>query len=361
MDLQSYFDEFTARDWETLDSETEPLRIAMVGLGWWVKAEAMPAVEESDFCETTVVVSRDQETAEEYAEDEGLVAGISAEQFHDGVATDEYDAVYVCTPNATHLPYVESAAQHGKAVLCEKPMEASVERAQRMVEVAADAEITLMVAYRMQTEPAVRRLRDLIADGLLGKPRQIHGHMSQPLLEEIPNPEQWRLDPDLAGPGATVTDIGVYPLNTARFILEADPIAVQASLHSESDEFDDVPDEHAAFTMEFADGVTASCTASQNASRKSFLTVVGTEGSARLDPAFFPVMSRELEVSREGTTIRTTFDQQNQMTEEFDYFADCIKGDRRPIPDGEHGLFDMRVIESVYEAADGERVEIRDG
>lgn len=40
------------------------------------------------------------------------------------MAADAYDAVYVVTPNALHLPHVEAAASLGKAVLCEKPMEA---------------------------------------------------------------------------------------------------------------------------------------------------------------------------------------------------------------------------------------------
>ena len=358
MDLRSYFDDFTERDWETLDDETEPLRFAMVGLGWWVKEEAVPAVAESSFCETSVVVSRSEDAAQEYADEQGFAAGISGEQYHDGVARDEYDAVYVCTPNATHLEYVESAADFGKPVLCEKPMEGRVDRAEEMVAAADDAGITLMVAYRMHTESAVRRLRELLADGFLGDPVQLHGHMSQPLLEMIPDPDQWRLNPDLAGPGATVTDIGLYPLNTARFLLGTDPVAVTASLSSEGDAFDAVPDEHATFTLEFPDDVTVSCTASQNAAQSSFLTLVGTKGVARLDPAFFPDQPRELQVFREGTTVRTTFDQQNQMTEEFDYFADCVLSGRQPTGDAEHGLVDMRVIEAVYDADSNGRVEL---
>jgi len=54
---------------------------------------------------------------------------ITYDEYHDGVAADAYDAVYVCTPNALHLPYVETAAELGKDVLCEKPMEGSLERA----------------------------------------------------------------------------------------------------------------------------------------------------------------------------------------------------------------------------------------
>lgn len=355
MDLQGYFDEFTARDWQETEPDDEPIRIAMVGLGWWVREKAMPAVREADLCETTVLVSRDKSDAEALAESEpGVSTGLSGEEFHDGHATEEYDAVYVCTPNATHLPYVETAADLGKAVLCEKPMEATVERAEQMVDAADKGEITLMIAYRMHTEPAVRRLKDVLEDGLLGDPVHVQGHMSQQLLETIPDPDQWRLNPALTGMGTTVMDIGLYPLNTARFVLEEDPVAVQSTMSTHSEPFSDVPDEHAAFTMEFEDGLTAVCTTSQSAAQASHLAIVGTEGSARLDPAFYPDQPRELTITRNSTTVETTFDQRNQMTEEFDYFADCLRADREPAGDGLHGLVDMQVMSGIYEAAETE-------
>ena len=68
--------------------------------------------------------------------------------------SDAYDAVYIATPPAFHLEYAETADEHGKRVLCEKPMEVTVERAERMVRVCEDAGVRLMIAYRIQAEPA---------------------------------------------------------------------------------------------------------------------------------------------------------------------------------------------------------------
>lgn len=359
MDLERYLSGFARRDWVASDPEDGPVRIAMIGLGWWVREMAIPAVAATDRCETTALVSRRKDDATALAADVDGAIGLSGEEYHDGVGADAYDAVYVCTPNATHLPYVETAADLGKHVLCEKPMEASVDRAERLVAAVEGSASRLMVAYRMHTEPAVRRLVDLLEDGLLGEPVAVHGHMAQPLLETIPNPDQWRLDPDMAGPGSSVTDIGLYPLNTARFVLDRDPVAVQAAMHSAGDAFGDVPDERAVFTLLFPDGVYATCTTSQAAARSSHLELIGTEGHARLDPAFFPEQPRELAVSRDGTTVETTFDQVDEMAEEFEYFADRLLADRPFTADGEHGLVDMWIIEAIYEAAErGERVSL---
>jgi len=352
MELSSYLDEFARRDWEE-PTEEGPVRFAMVGMGWWTRTQAIPAVAESDYCETTVVVSRSEEKAAEAATlADSIEHAITGEQFHDGVAADAYDAVYVCTPNATHLEYVETAAALGKAVLCEKPMEGSVERAQGIVDAVAAHDVPDMVAYRMQTEPAVRRAKELLEAGFIGDPVSVHGHMSQRLPEMFPDGKHWRYRRDLAGPGSTVTDIGLYPMNTARFLLDADPVAVSATMASEHEAFADVPDEYASFTMHFPDDVFATCTASQNAAQSSHLKVVGTEGEVTVEPAFFHRQDRGFRLARGDARLAVEFEQVDQMREEFDYFGNHLLTGRAPHPDAAHGLVDMRVIEAVYESAE---------
>lgn len=290
-------------------------------------------------------------------------AAITYEEFVDGEATDEYDAVYVCTPNAYHLQYVRAAANHGKAVLCEKPMEATLERAEELVAAAED--VPLMVAYRMQTDPQVRRMRELVREGAIGDPVAVHGHMEQQMLDFVSgNPDQWRLDPDLAGYGATVMDLGIYPLNTTRFVLDADPVSVTAQMHSEHDAFDEVPDEHATFTVQFDDGTYAACTASQNGYLSGGLQIIGTEGELRLDPAFLGITPQTLTIRQpDGREMEIDDGRRDlfgdEMTEEFDYFADRVMRGVEPTPNGEHALVDMRTLAAIYEAAETEaQVEV---
>ncbi len=345
----NFFDGFTARDWQTVEEGT--VRFAMIGFGWWTKEKAMPAVERSELCETTVLVSGDKERVESVVDShETVERGLTYEEFHDGAGSEEYDAVYIATPNALHLEYAETAAELGKAILCEKPMESTVERSEQLVE--ACRETTLMVAYRMHTEPAVRRARELIQSGFIGDVTGIHGQMSQRLLEMNPDTDQWRLDPELAGYGTSVMDLGIYPFNTARFVLDAGPLSVQASMSSAHEAFSDVPDERASFRLDFPEGVSAVCTASQNATQSSHLQITGTKGELRLDPIFFPDQPRKLQVRRGDVDATLDFDQQSQMTEEFEYFADRVLSETEPHPDGEHGLTDMKIMKASYEAAE---------
>ena len=355
MDLYEYFDDFTARDWPQADEGT--VRFAMVGLGWWTLDYAVPATNELEHLETTTVVSSTTEKARGVADEhDSIERALTYDEFTDGEATDAYDAVYVATPNALHLPYVEAAAEFGKDVLCEKPLEASAERAEKLVEAARD--VTLGVEYRMHVQPAVRVMRELVADGFIGDLTLVHGNMSQPILEINENPDQWRLNPDLAGAGASVTDLGVYSINTTRFVTGRDPVGVAGATWSEHEAFNDVPDERASFTVEFEDGVLASCTASQNAHYASSLRIVGTEGELLLEDAFLGG-ERELTVTRGDTTIQTEFDQIRETKLSIEYFADHVLTDTPILGDGEHGLVDQRTINAVYEAAEsGERVDL---
>lgn len=357
MALDSYLDDFRARDWAT-ETDNEPIRFAMVGLGWWTREQAIPAVETTDRAVTTVLVSGDSEKAERVAADHSTVEStVSYDEYAAGVASDAYDAVYIATPNALHRSHVESAADHGKAILCEKPMAASVEDSEAIVETCNEADVPLMIAYRVQTGPLARRARELIHSGAIGDVVSVLGHMSDDILTTI-DKDSWRLDPELSG-GATINDIGIYPVNTIRYVLDTDPTAVYAHTEVGHDAFDDVGEEHAAFQLEFPDHVLASCTVTHSAATESSLRFVGTDGEMTLEGVFFPATPKELRLSLGDTESVIQSEPANQMTEEFDYFAACLQQEQHPEPDGEHGLADMHILEALYEAAErGKRVEI---
>ncbi|KPN31349.1 oxidoreductase family, NAD-binding Rossmann fold [Halolamina pelagica] len=99
MDIETLADEFDRRDWQEIEATDDPVRFAMVGVGWWTREQAMPAVESAALCETTVLVSGDREKAERVAADSETVEhAITYDEFHEGAASDAYDAVYVVTP-----------------------------------------------------------------------------------------------------------------------------------------------------------------------------------------------------------------------------------------------------------------------
>jgi len=356
--MKEWIDTYEERDWQTTTDGT--VRYALLGLGWWTIDLSLPAIQDSDLGDVTTFVSSSTQKAERLANENGVDNGISYEEFHEGKAADAYDAIYIGTPNAFHLEYAETAAELDKAILCEKPMESTVERAREMVETCEDADVPLMIAYRMQTDPAVRRAKELIEDGFIGEPVSVYGNNSQPLLEMNPNTDQWRLDPDLSGYGTSVMDLGIYSINTTRFLLDREPQVVQSQMSSHADAFEDVPDERSGALLALEDGVKMVTTDSQNAHDDTQLKITGTDGQIELRPAFHG--KAKLHLSRNETTVTVeheSFDAEDEMREEFDYFADRVLTGAEIAPDGRHGLQDMRIIRAIHEAAEsGDVVEL---
>ncbi len=389
------------RDWESTDADTsgdasgredDDVRFAVVGLGGYARAVSLPAVAAGDYTTVGAVVSGDREKAQQIAGEYDAV-GLTYEEYAAGGAADAYDAVYIATPNREHLPHVETAASHGKHALVEKPLDATAARAQQAVNVCHEAGVELMTAYRMQTDPVIRRVREAVADGVFGEPVKLFGDFTFPVLAGSRGPDQWRLDGDLAGGGA-LYDVGVYPLNTARFLLDADPVAVSATAvggggtvadttsasgddttgdtvddagseagaatdgensQSAAGPFDEV-DEHTHFHVEFPGGVVGNFSASFTGHSTTFLELVGTAGRGRIADAFGPGDDRRVTVETDEGRVRLGGAGADETREEFDYFAHAILTGREVEPDGRDGVTDLRVLETIVEAAEaGER------
>jgi xylose dehydrogenase (NAD/NADP) len=353
MDLHA-FEDLTGRDWDTGASGT--LRMAVVGVGGFARKYALPAIRDADYCDATVLVSGSPTEAQSVADEFDVSTVVDYEAYDDGEAAAEYDAAYVATPNAIHRQNVETAASLGKHVLTEKPIAATVAGAEDIVETCRDAGVRLMTAYRMQTHPVVRRIRTFLRDGGIGDPVHLHGDFTTPVLAGSRGPDQWRLDPELAGGGALM-DVGVYPLNTARFVLREEPTGVSATACGDGP-FDGV-DERVAVQLSFGERITGSFTASFSGYGDSRLSILGENGRIELEPAFRGEVPRTLTVDVDGTEISFECPAAREVREEFDYFAHAVLTGGDIEPDGDDGLADVRIMRDAYRAAErGTRVDL---
>lgn len=332
--------EFVRRDW-TQASGDETLRIAVVGYGSYAENFARSAIRRAELVELSVVVSDSRSTVPEDG-----VRCIDYESYRDGTASGEYDAVYVCTPNAVHARNVETAAELGKAVLVEKPMGSTPEECECMVEVCDDADVPLMVGYRTRLDPVVRGVRRLVAEGGIGTPRLVESSFSFSL---DPDDAGWRLDRDLAGGGALL-DVGVYPINAVRYLLDDEPVSVTATTRTPGSPFDAV-ERDAHLQLEFEDCL-ASVSASYDAEFDSNLRIVGTEGVLELTPAYTSASDRTVVLSRGDDRTSWSPSRTSELTETFAYFASRVLGDRPVGPDGRDGHADLRIVEGAYESAE---------
>ena len=331
-------------------------RYAAVGLGLISVQHFMPACRQSSTSEITGLVSGHPDKARRLAAEYNVPADsiYTYENYDEMRNNPNIDAVYIGLPNGMHAEYTIRAAKAGKHVLCEKPMTTSVADAEAMIAACKQADRKLMIAYRCQLEATILKARDLVQTGALGK---IQG--AQGAFGFNAQPGIWRLDRQLAG-GGPLMDVGIYPLNTTRFLLGEEPgdIKANSSVIDHDGRFDQV-EENLAWIMRFPSGVVASYSTTYGAQMPGFLRIFGSKGILTLEPAFgyegTHLVARINGPARgqPGTTIDMPSPDKDpiEFVHEADYFAHCIQNNLPVGPSGEEGLRDTQIMMDIYRAS----------
>jgi xylose dehydrogenase (NAD/NADP) len=318
-----------------------PLRLAIVGVGAFAREYVLPAIDASNHCETTVLVSPEVESIETATGVERL----TPESFHDGAAAAAYDAVYVATPNHLHRRVVQTAASMGKPILCEKPIAPTAAGARAIRDIVEEAGVPCLVGYRVQFKPVMRSLRTAIRSGLIGIPVSAHSDVA--FRVDTQETGGWRLDPDRGG--GALRDIGIYPINTLQFLLDR-PLEVSWGDLRREPTLGDV-DAHAAFALAGEDDFRALCSASFAAEPTSHLRINGTEGLVRVDEPYHPSAQPTVTVVEHGTQRTIAPDPFDEYAAQVDYFAQCVLRDEPPTPGAAEGVRDLERIEAIEEAS----------
>ncbi len=327
---------------------------AVVALGRLTLEELLPAFAECKNAKLVALVSGSPDKLRTVA----AQYGIAPDQCYDYAGFDRLrdnpavQAVYIVLPNGMHREYVERAARAGKHVLCEKPMANSSAEARSMIAACAKANVKLMIAYRIQYEPYNQRARRFVQEGTFG--RLVGATMTNTQTVAPDGAEQWRHKKALAG-GGTLPDIGLYLVNTARFLTGQEPVEVFARQYSPPGDprYAEV-EETVAFTMRFPSEFMAQCLTSYGA-RDDKAQVLNFARATVQMPSAYRYRGQEMYVAQNvgGADMRqqVNIPPKNQFAAEIDHMADCIIADRRPRTPGEEGLQDHVVMEAIYESA----------
>lgn len=203
---------------------TDRLRVAMIGYGFMGAAHSVgwrqaPRVFDLPVePEQAVIVGRDAERVEAARAKLGWQE--AAGDWREVIARDDIDVVDIVTPGDSHAEIAIAALEAGKHVLCEKPLANTVEEAERMAAAAARAAeggVRAMVGFTYRRVPAVTKLRDLIAEGAIGRVQQVRAAYRQDWLVDPQMPLAWRLQKERAGSGA-LGDIGAHAIDLAQFV-----------------------------------------------------------------------------------------------------------------------------------------------
>lgn len=145
------------------------------------------------------------------------------------LASDEVDGVYIPLPTAQHVEWAIRAADAGKHVLVEKPLALKAEDIRAVIEAREKNRVLIAEAFMVFYHPQWSKLRELIADGAIGRLRHIQGAFCY----FNKDPANMRNQVALGGGG--LLDIGVYPTVTARIATGMEPERVQATIEHDPD------------------------------------------------------------------------------------------------------------------------------
>jgi len=317
---------------------------ALAGLGNLSTHQLAPALQKTKYCRLTGIVTGHPAKAERWKA-----------QYHipdknvynyDNMVTmadnPDIDVVYVVTPNALHGEHSIKAAKAGKHVLCEKPMEVSVEKCQQIIDACKRAGRQLAIGYRLHFEPNNLECVRLAREKVFGDLRMVEAGFGY----AIGDPTQWRLKRDLAG-GGPLMDVGIYALQAARYLSGEEPVLVSA-IETKTDpvKFKEV-EETITWQMKFPGGMVAHCDTTYAFNGLNHFTGHAPGGWFRLDPAF----SYHGLHGQRSDKLEINLPDLDQFAAEMDDFAQCLLNHRPTRVPGEEGLRDVKIMMAIYEAA----------
>ncbi len=321
------------------------VRYAAVGLGYISQTAFLPAFRHaSENSELVALVSGDPKKLRDLGRRYQVDQLYAYEDYETLLMSGEIDAIYLATPNSTHMTFAVLALQHGIHVLCEKPMEIDESACLEMIQASEETGAKLMIAYRLHYEAANLDAIKLAQSQKLGEIRAFSSVFSV----NVKDRNNIRLQRAMGG--GPLYDIGIYCINAARYLFRDEPTEVFAMSASRDDERFREVDEMTAAILRFPNERLASFTVSFGATDTSSYELIGTEGKLRLESAYDYATPMFLETTIGGKTTRKKYPKRDQFGPEVLAFSKAILQNQPICPAGDEGLADVHIIRALLES-----------
>lgn len=340
------------------------IRIGLVGAGLIGKKHIATAHLNADA--EIIAIADPGDAAASLASEEGLPWFATHREM---LQACDLDAAIVCAPNALHRTIGIDCLGAGLATLIEKPICDTVADGVALVSAARDADLPLLVGHQRRYNASVQRAKELVEDGLLGRP------VTASVMALMYKPDdyfdlKWRT---VEGGGPILINL-IHEIDQLRFIC-GEVSAVNAATSSATRNLE--VEDSGAFILEFVNGMLATISLSDTAvcpwtwdqltsdqphfarSYGSNFFLAGSEGSLSMpDMTHFRYRGAKswlepLQQSSESVAWRDPY------IEQLRHFIAVIRGSEQPISSGLDGLRTLEVLQACRTAAQtGMRVAI---
>jgi predicted dehydrogenase len=306
------------------------VRFGLLGCGGFGKAHAEVISSLGGEGLLTAVADMVPSRASAFADEFGCAASNDLSALR---ARDDVDAIVICVPHAAHANAAIEAMTAGKHVIVDKPVDVTLEAADRLIAVEARTGRTVTVMSQRRFEPAVQRARQAIENGALGNITFASAITTQWRPQSYYD-SSWHGTKKVDGGGAALT-IGIHALDLLLWLVGA-PVRVQAEMACLAHDRIDVEDTLAA-TIRFASGAVGSFTATTAAypGRPPLVCVYGDRGSIELGD----------DIEELGN------DSQSAHRAQYRDFIAAIHEHRTPAVSTSDGRLALATVVAMYESA----------
>jgi len=320
----------------------DELRVGIVGCGGIAGAH-VAAYQENEGVTLAATCDLNEEAAKRLA---GKFGGAAYTDLTTMLEREELDAVSLLTPPGIRMPITKTICDHKVHVFSEKPLATTVEVARQMAATAEENGVLLMVAACHRFNEPVKRTRELIDAGALGKVRTFRNRFGY----------GWtRTDDDVRSRGGVLLDNGGHSTYLFRF-LAGEPARVMAR----GDNAEDITIlRDCIVLLETDDDVIGVIELNGTVPKtKNIIEVYGTGGAAYIDyggeSVFVPADSNEKVVLTDPDLPGS-----HRFTREIAHFLACIRGRETPTIGADEGIRDLMVIEAAFKSIqEGRAVEV---
>ena len=312
----------------------------LIGAGDIARKRIAPALSELENCNLVSISRKNAETAESFAKEFGAEKWFA--DWRELIADEEIDAVYLATPVFLHKEQTIAAAEKGKHVLCEKPMALNPKECEEMLAACQANNVTLGIAYYRHFYPVIKRIKEIIAAGEIGKPVLAQMNAFEFFDPTPENSRYWLLEKEKSG-GGPMMDFGCHRLEVLNNLFgEVTQIKSLVTKTAFEREVEDT----ATALLQFESGTCASVTVTHTASEpQDTLSIFGTKGSIHI-----PVLNKdEIRIKNEkGEIVESHPTHPNVHLPLIKDFTNAVLENREPLVTGEIGRKIQILEDKIY-------------
>lgn len=306
------------------------------------RQQVTPAIAQSYHGTVHAIASRSADRAR--AEAARFNAATWYDDYDALLADPEVDGVYIPLPTAQHAHWAIRAAEAGKHVLCEKPIALRADQIDPIIAARDRTGVTLSEAFMVYYHPQWHKVRDLLAQGAIGRLRLVRGGFSYFNRD----PDNMRNRPELGG--GALPDIGVYPVVTTLITTGAVAGSVSASV-SYSPEFGTDVFAQARISMgDFDLSFFVSTDIAQHQSMQFFGEDGWIELTAPFNSGSYDFPEVRLHDAGHGHCQVFRFPDVNQYVLQVDAFARACRGSGEDLFALEMSRRVQEIIDRIYDA-----------